>query len=821
MTSGSNLWHQKLQASFNQSLQTVNSTVSSFSDGAARLKALSAAQHIEGTTGAGIFDGTGSTSSQQPSSERTCVSRDPAQSIHFDLDTPELVQQHAQDRTVPETGNTALSEVISEQSLAESEKMHPRCTAEPITDGDTATELLATAQAEIQWLRRELQDVPECKIVLQIKEQEAAESVACQETSDGNKATIGGPEQPPSPPDNNDNAITQLQERLLRSTAQTASLKAELAQRRGTMPMEVPPAAASRPDSAEGAIHDVDLSPEQGHEAVAGASVTTASDRLIHQPHIDSLMDKIRRLEAEKHSNVDELTDANTLAADLQRRLQEAHAALDATQGELRESQATAERRLQELRSRVGASSAQSSDMLRQAQEICDEAEGRASASEGKALELLSRCQQLEAELASVRQERDDAKDGAVKSASAASASAEQQAEQLRRLLSKAEDDKANLERQLAAATDQESAYLNDIRELEGALADKEALAMRAAALEERVEETRGERNQLASYKQLAADAEAARSRVEGELMVTARMASSMESRLRESQAAADAARSAVAVSERRAFEAEQQVQIQVAEQLEAIGGDRTRWPAVARREVEALDARVASLSAVVSAGQAASEEASAASHTASRIQEALQRRADDAESRATRARNEASRQAAETARQLGELKGQVASLKADLEAAQGDSAAGPSHAPLSRGTPHSHWRGGGSLLETQHDKGYLHSNGSGATETGAVAATPRAGKTYGPSAHLEGSGSLAGRASSNDHISGEALAEVDVVYMKNVLLKFITAQAAGKTSETEALLPAVATLLRATPNEFRALRSVVGASTWWPALGG
>lgn len=40
-------------------------------------------------------------------------------------------------------------------------------------------------------------------------------------------------------------------------------------------------------------------------------------------------------------------------------------------------------------------------------------------------------------------------------------------------------------------------------------------------------------------------------------------------------------------------------------------------------------------------------------------------------------------------------------------------------------------------------------------------------------------------------------------------------------TQETEALLPAVATLLRATPDEFRALRSVMGASTWWPALSG
>lgn len=36
-------------------------------------------------------------------------------------------------------------------------------------------------------------------------------------------------------------------------------------------------------------------------------------------------------------------------AADLERRLQDAHTALDSTQGELRESQATAERRLQVL----------------------------------------------------------------------------------------------------------------------------------------------------------------------------------------------------------------------------------------------------------------------------------------------------------------------------------------------------------------------------------------------------------------------------------------------------------------------------------------
>lgn len=54
---------------------------------------------------------------------------------------------------------------------------------------------------------------------------------------------------------------------------------------------------------------------------------------------------------------------------------------------------------------------------------------------------------------------------------------------------------------------------------------------------------------------QLAAEAEAAKARVEGELLATAKIASSMEARLREAQAAADAARSAAASADRRAYE--------------------------------------------------------------------------------------------------------------------------------------------------------------------------------------------------------------------------------------------------------------------------
>lgn len=58
---------------------------------------------------------------------------------------------------------------------------------------------------------------------------------------------------------------------------------------------------------------------------------------------------------------------------------------------------------------------------------------------------------------------------------------------------------------------------------------------------------------------QLAAEAEAAKARVEGELLQTAKIASSMEARLRESQAAADAARSSAATADRRAYEVKRQ----------------------------------------------------------------------------------------------------------------------------------------------------------------------------------------------------------------------------------------------------------------------
>lgn len=50
----------------------------------------------------------------------------------------------------------------------------------------------------------------------------------------------------------------------------------------------------------------------------------------------------------------------------------------------------------------------------------------------------------------------------------------------------------------------------------------------------------------------------------------------------------------------------------------------------------------------------------------------------------------------------------------------------------------------------------------------------------------------------------------VDIVYLKNVLLKFMEAAMTGKVAEREVLLPAVAALLQASPAEFQVLKRLV-----------
>lgn len=56
------------------------------------------------------------------------------------------------------------------------------------------------------------------------------------------------------------------------------------------------------------------------------------------------------------------------------------------------------------------------------------------------------------------------------------------------------------------------------------------------------------------------------------------------------------------------------------------------------------------------------------------------------------------------------------------------------------------------------------------------------------------------------------------MIYLKNVVLKFLDAFVNSRVAEVEALLPAVATVLRASPREFRELKQHVEAQTGWGA---
>ena len=100
---------------------------------------------------------------------------------------------------------------------------------------------------------------------------------------------------------------------------------------------------------------------------------------------------------------------------------------------------------------------------------------------------------------------------------------------------------------------------------------------------------------------------------------------------------------------------------------------------------------------------------------------------------------------------------------------------------------------------------------------------------SLGPNTPKRGGGSLGGTGPLEDDSASAPFANgsyrehmdgVDIVYLKNVLLKFVDAHAHGRTQECSTLLPAIAALLRATPLEYRILKDTLQRSektgNWW-----
>lgn len=129
---------------------------------------------------------------------------------------------------------------------------------------------------------------------------------------------------------------------------------------------------------------------------------------------------------------------------------------------------------------------------------------------------------------------------------------------------------------------------------------------------------------------------------------------------------------------------------------------------------------------------------------------------------------------------------------------------------------------GSGAFLSTAGSTGIVNSPNATGGPTVVFSPTSRSAHPKWQEQNRVGGGSLYGVADAAVEAAAqqpvgaaqrEAVNGVDLVYMKNVVLKFLEAVMAGKTGERDALLPAVAAVLQATPAEFAAMRKVLAAT--------
>ncbi|KAL4428842.1 hypothetical protein ABPG77_005280 [Micractinium sp. CCAP 211/92] len=527
------------------------------------------------------------------------------------------------------------------------------------------------------------------------------------------------------------------------------------------------------------------------------------------------------------------------LQAELQQAQQDAQFARDA-----------AERKQQEMRSRFAEAQQRQSEVLRMAQDGRLDAESRCEAAERKLQVVEARCARLEEDAkdakADARKAHQEARrlEKGLGSAEARALQAEAAAQRARgaaesdakssELVAQLRGRIADLEaagqqhqRQLAAARQHADALESrlataelaaarsaaEVQELEEVVHERDAMAVRLGMLEARLDETRAERGQVESYRTLAQQSEEKRARAEDELLTTARLAASLEARLAAAVQENEQLRLEVQGAAARVEEAKRSVPKLVAERWAEAGADRSRWPVLAQEEIENVEARLSALHTALKDAQAQLAEAVAAAEAHRAARAGAEARAAAAEDTATRRQREAEQQAQRAEAAASAAAVQVAEFREALSAAE---------------------RERDVLLAEKQERERAAKQAAATVaaarrRAGSGALQPADAQAAVAAALSNGGGFGATRQASSELHSPlpavkqrDVLESTDVLYLKNVVLKFIDAQLSGRTQECEVLLPAVATLLRATPAEYRVLRDHLqrgAASSWLPAL--
>mmetsp|Transcript_8068 Transcript_8068/g.23119 ORF Transcript_8068/g.23119 Transcript_8068/m.23119 type:complete len:891 (+) Transcript_8068:228-2900(+) len=584
-----------------------------------------------------------------------------------------------------------------------------------------------------------------------------------------------------------------------------------------------------------------------------------------------ALVGKLARLEEEKRTLIENLSSdavggsptkdhdvTQEKVVELQGRLAAAKeaaatAAQQAAQMEtqLRRQEDEAEKKLAELRIKVSQAGQQQSEMLRRAQDICMEAEERADAAERKTTKAESRVTQLESEMREMKtkirevekdlkrvekdkdkaEARAEAAENAVTEASMKGhveaqagasvrnhlagvrraaeekeaelrkqmaekeATAEEELSKLRDRASELEDEVASLtaqvsraqaemeawERRIKEADDREAALLSDLREAEAVGMERDMLSVRVNALEEKLKESRTDRGQLDNYKQVARELENSKARAEEELMATARIVTGLEGRLRAANRESHECRMAMEAAEKRTIELERRMEEEVKARVAASGADKTSWPREAQVEVARLEQKAEAVQNMLATIEEQLESETKARLSDSRHSAMLRKRVSELEAASIRQEREAGDRLRLLERDL-----RLARDEAD-ECRRIVSEVEEEHLALQeRSKP------------KVKDENGLYRNRGGGSLYGASDEEMATNKANGDDE------AVASEADKRPELKG-----VDIVYLKNVVLKFVEASVRQDAVQRDALIPAIATLVQATPQEFRALQQV------------
>ncbi len=438
-------------------------------------------------------------------------------------------------------------------------------------------------------------------------------------------------------------------------------------------------------------------------------------------------------------------------------------------------------------------------------------AEARCEEAEVNATKEAKRAEQLSIELKAFKERAEKAETSLQQERSKGAAKADATAAHQRARATELEMTTASLSQQLAssqaqvtslenklAASEAEAARATaDARDLESAAAERDTLYARLAVAEARLEEGRAVQLSSGSIRDMLEQSEAKRLAAEEELVATAKLAAELEERLAQATVSAEDALVEAQQAGVKASAAWGAIDAAVEERWTQAGNDRSKWPACAQDEIEAVEARLSALNAAhkslqeklqlaESAKEEAEQRALTAEQKAVSAEAGLDRLARSSEQRERRleaAALAATRQVDEFRAALGRLereRDQVVEEKKSLEEATRAASTAVAGARMRAGSG-SISEGGSTTAASIEDK------------TPYLTPLPR-------------------RPGSSDTSNGDPahlMDPTDLMYLRNVLLKFLGAHLENRVQECEVLLPALAAVLRASPVEYHKLKEL------------